>query len=303
MNGIIYKGVGGFYTVKTEAGALVECKPRGIFRKLGQKPLPGDRVRLAEEDGAAVIDEIAPRRNALARPPVANVDRLFIVASTASPAPSLLVIDKLCAYAIDREADPVLVVTKSDLAAPALLEEAYRSSGIPVLVANAGPGGEGEGLSALAAMLPGRFSVFCGNTGVGKSTLLNAMVPGLAREVGDISKKLGRGRHTTREVEIFELECPGGRALLADTPGFASFDLQQAAGLDGHGGPILADNLQLCFPEMKARIGQCRFSSCTHTGEAGCAVQAAVEAGGIAPGRYQSYLTLYGEAKQAENSY
>lgn len=297
MEGVIYKGIGGFYTVKTEGDALVECKPRGIFRKRGIKPLAGDKVRLAQEAGTFVIDEIHPRRNTLVRPPVANVDQLVIVASTAEPTPSLLVIDKLAALALDRECSPVLVVTKPDLASPEPLVEAYRTSGIPTLVVCAEAGAESldDGVEALRAMLAGKFSVLCGNSGVGKSTLLNAIAPGLERQVGEISQKLGRGRHTTREVEVFEVA--GG--LLADTPGFASFDMQDLR----HGGAILAENLQLCFPEIKACIGGCKFSGCAHVAETGCAVRAAVEAGQIAPGRYQSYVTLYNQAKEAESSY
>ncbi len=287
--GIIYKGIGGFYTVKTNDGRLLECRPRGIFRKRGEKPVAGDRVRLGQEAGTDTIDAILPRKNLLARPPVANVDQLFIIASTSQPVPSFLVLDKLSAYAIDQEAAPVLVITKPDLAASGPLEAAYASSGIPVVVAHAE---SGLGIAEITGMLAGKLSVFCGNSGVGKSTLLNAIAPGLGREVGDISRKLGRGRHTTREVEVFEVA--GG--LLADTPGFASFDLQQA-------GAILADNLQLDFPEIKSRIGQCKFSSCVHMAEAGCAVRKAVAAGEIAESRYQSYATLYKQAKAYEEQY
>jgi ribosome biogenesis GTPase len=211
------------------------------------------------------------------------------VASTAQPAPSFLVVDKMTAYAIDQEAQPVVVVSKPDLASPQDMQAAYAHSGIPLVVANALTG---EGVGQIKERLKGKFSVFCGNSGVGKSTLMNAIAPGLGREVGTISQKLGRGRHTTREVEVFEVED----GLLADTPGFASFDLQRA-------GAILSDNLQLCFPEIKSRIGQCKFSSCTHTNEVGCAVRAAVKSGGMAPSRYQSYVTLFEEARAAENQY
>lgn len=305
--GVIYKGVGGFYTVKTAGGALVECRARGVLRSRGQKPVAGDRVLLGHEAGTDYIDALLPRKNLLVRPPVANVDRLFIVASTVRPVPSFLVIDRLAAAAIDQEVEPVLVVSKPDLAPAEPLEEAYKSSGIPVLVVCAVAG---QGLEALRALLPGVFSVFCGNSGVGKSTLLNALLPGLCRQVGEISQKLGRGRHTTREVEVFEVDgaadgaaqsggvaaAAGAAGLVADTPGFASLDPRAA-------GPILAANLQLCFPEIKERVGQCRFSGCSHVAEAGCAVREAVAQGLMARSRYDSYVTMYSEAKQAEMTY
>ncbi len=300
IKGRIYKGVGGFYDVKTDNGELIQCKPRGIFRNRGIKPLAGDLVVLQQEAGTMFISEILPRKNALVRPPIANVDRLFIVASTALPQPSLLVLDKLMAYAINSEVQPVLVVSKPDLANPDELVQAYKTSGIDVIVAAAQQQDaphHTEGLQAIRELLASKLSVFCGNTGVGKSTLLNAIAPQITREVGDVSQKLGRGRHTTREVEIFEVE--GG--LLADTPGFASFDLQQAA--RSGSGAILADNLQLCFPEIKQLIGCCKFSGCTHISEVGCAVREALQQGHIAKGRYASYVTLYQEAKQTQNKY
>ena len=287
--GKIYKGIGGFYYVKTEDSRMVECKPRGIFRKQGQKPLAGDDVLLQQEAGTDYISEILPRRNALVRPPVANVNQLFIVASTTEPVPSFLVIDKLAASALAMEAQPVLVITKSDLESPHVLVEAYKTSGIATIVAGAG---QNQGLAEVEALLKGKLNVFCGNSGVGKSTLLNAIAPALGREVGEISQKLGRGRHTTREVEIFEI----GGGLVADTPGFASFDVQSA-------GAILPENMQLYFPEIKARIGRCKFSGCAHVADAGCAVLQAVMAGEISPSRHQSYVVLYNEAKQAEKTF
>ncbi len=288
QNGIIYKSVGGFYYVKTDDGSLVECKPRGLFRKTGLKPVAGDRVRLAEEGGAVTIDEVAPRKNLFVRPPLANLDLVFIVAATAQPVPSLLVIDKLSAAAVDQETQPVLLVTKGDLAGDEQLLAAYATAGFPAFAVNAATG---EGLPRLREMLAGGLAVFCGNSGVGKSTLLNALLPEAARETGEISKKLGRGRHTTREVEIFEVA--GG--LVADTPGFASFDLQRA----GPGG-ISADNIQFAFPDIAAHMPACKFSGCTHLVEKGCAVREALARGEVAPGRYQSYVTLYEQAKESE---
>ena len=211
----IVKGIGGFYYVKT-GGSLVECKPKGIFRKKRITPVAGDIVRLETDGGAPVIADILPRKNVFVRPPVANVDQFFIVVSTVQPVPSTLVIDKLSAIAVDKGAQPVLVITKTDLQDAQPLAACYAHSDIPVLCVNAGTG---EGLDAVRARLDGRLSVFCGNSGVGKSTLLSALLPGHELETGEISQKLGRGRHTTREVVLYE-SCGG---LVADTPGFAAW--------------------------------------------------------------------------------
>lgn len=279
--GYIAKGIGGFYYVRTAEG-LVECKARGIFRKRNISPVAGDRVRLSA-DGSA-IDEILPRKNVFARPPVANLDILFIVASTVQPVPSTLILDELTAAAVYKGVQPVLVITKADLSAADSLTEAYRLSTIPVILLHYD---SGEGLEQVRQMIRGHLCAFCGNSGVGKSTLLNALAPELRRETGSISQKLGRGRHTTREVEIFEV-C-GGR--IADTPGFASLDAQKIC-------RIPKEELQHAFPEFEPYFGQCRFTGCSHRTEIGCAVRAALKEGKISPTRYQSYLTMYEEASQ-----
>ena len=212
--GYITKGIGGFYYVNAEDRVL-ECKAKGIFRKKNITPVAGDKVVVEEEAGSWVIAEILPRKNVFVRPPIANLDVLFIVASTTQPTPSTLVLDKLSAIAVDKGVQPVLVITKSDLAGAEKLKNAYALSGLPVIVADHV---SGEGLGEIRGWIEGRLCAFCGNSGVGKSTLLNALLPALTRQTGAISQKLGRGRHTTREVEIFE--AFGG--LVADTPGFAS---------------------------------------------------------------------------------
>lgn len=285
VEGVIYKGVGGFYYVQGQNGVLYECRARGIFRNRGIKPVPGDRVTLLTEAGTVYIEEILPRKNVFVRPPVANVDVFFVLASTVQPAPSYFVIDKLTAVALENEAQPVIVVTKADLAAPDELLEVYAGSGIPIFVAS----GEGLNLDKIRGWVAGRLCIFCGNSGVGKSTLLNALLPAALRETGAISLKLGRGRHTTREVEIFEV----GGGLLADTPGFASFDVQRAS-------PIIKENLQFDFPEIESRMAQCRYTGCSHVAEDGCAVREAVAAGQMAQSRYESYVALYEGAKQAQ---
>ena len=281
----IVKGIGGFYYVKTADG-IVECRAKGIFRRRGVTPVAGDRVRLEHEAGTAVIAEILPRKNVFVRPPVANVDQFFIVASTVQPVPSTLVIDKLSAIAVDRGAQPVLVITKGDLYGADTLAQCYSTAGFPVLCVNAATG---EGLAPLRNMLAGKLSVFSGNSGVGKSTLLGALMPGCELETAEISQKLGRGRHTTREVVLYEAH--GG--LVADTPGFASLDMARAAA-------IPKENLELAFPDIARLFGQCRFTGCSHLSEVGCAVREAVHRGEIARTRYESYAALYEQAKEQE---
>ena len=281
----IVKGIGGFYYVKTADG-IVECRAKGIFRRRGVTPVAGDRVRLEHEAGTAVIAEILPRKNVFVRPPVANVDQFFIVASTVQPVPSTLVIDKLSAIAVDRGAQPVLGITKGDLYGADTLAQCYSTAGFPVLCVNAATG---EGLAPLRDMLAGKLSVFSGNSGVGKSTLLGALMPGCELETAEISQKLGRGRHTTREVVLYEAH--GG--LVADTPGFASLDMARAAA-------IPKENLELAFPDITRLFGQCRFTGCSHLSEVGCAVREAVHRGEIARTRYESYAALYEQAKEQE---
>ena len=281
MTGDITKGIGGFYYVKTSEG-IVECKPRGIFRKQKITPVAGDVVTLETENGAAVIAEIAPRKNVFVRPPVANLDVLFLVASTTQPTPSTLELDKLSAIAVDKGGQPVSVCTKGDLAEAEFLRSAYEKSTLPFIRIDYATG---EGLDDIKHWINGRLCAFCGNSGVGKSTLLNTLAPALHRETGQISQKLGRGRHTTREGEIFEI-C-GGR--LADTPGFASLEAQKLC-------RIPKDDLQHTFPEFGPYFGQCRFTGCSHRSETGCAVREAVEAGTISKTRYASYLAMYEEA-------
>lgn len=277
----IVKGIGGFYYVKTAAG-VVECRARGVFRKRGITPAAGDNVTLTP-DGAAIA-EILPRKNYFVRPPVANLDVLFVVAATTQPAPSTLILDQLLAAALYQNVQPVLIVTKADLAAADILCAAYQTSGIPLILLDYAAG---AGLDKVRAHIAGHLCAFCGNSGVGKSTLLNALAPELDRQTGAISQKLGRGRHTTREVEIFEI-C-GGR--IADTPGFASLDAERL----GH---IPKEELENTFPEFAPYREQCRFIGCSHRKEKGCAVRAAVEAGAITESRYQSYLAMYAAAEQ-----
>ena len=278
------RALGGFFYVKTDRDT-VECRARGVFRNREVSPLVGDFVTIERTgDTTGQVTAIAPRKNELIRPPVANIDQLVLVGSLCDPAPNLLVLDKLLAIAEQKSIEPLLVFTKTDLADAAPYEAIYRQAGFEVLcVCNR----TGDGTDAVREHLVGKLSVFVGNSGVGKSSLLNRIDPRLGLETGEISKKLGRGRHTTRHVQLYEL--PGG-GLVADTPGFSTVDVQKYE-------PILKDQLQYCFREFEPYLLKCRFTGCTHTAEKGCAVRAAVEEGAIGQTRYQNYLALYRDVK------
>ncbi len=281
--GLVLKGVGGLYTVAVD-GRTLDCRACGRFRRERITPLAGDRVTVEfQEDGSGFLTEILPRRNVLVRPPVANLDLLVIVASAAQPAPNTLVMDKLIAVAEKNEIEPVIVVNKTDLADARALEETYRQSGFPTFFLTAT---QPESVRPLQAFLRGKVSAFTGNSGVGKSSLLNCICPELALPTGEISQKLGRGRHTTRTAQLYPL-TEGG--YLVDTAGFSSLDMEQVE-------PILKDELPFCFREFADHFGKCRFTSCAHLKEVGCAVKAAVEAGEIARSRYESYVAMMEDA-------
>lgn len=284
--GYIKKGIGGFYYVQTQNG-LLECRAKGIFRKRRITPVAGDRVQVESEAGGNVIAAITQRKNVFVRPPIANLDVLFVVASTTQPAPSTLVLDKLTAIAVDKGVQPVMVFTKADLSSAGQLLAAYERSALPVILVDYATG---EGLEQIKGWIAGRLAAFCGNSGVGKSTLLNTLLPELGQQTGAISQKLGRGRHTTREVELFA--AFGG--LVADTPGFASLDTGRAC-------YIPKENLQYAFPEFAPYLGKCQFTGCAHRGEKNCAVQAALQRGELSQSRYASYAAMYDEVKDIKD--
>lgn len=287
LEGIILKGIGGFYYVEA-AGEIYECKARGLFRKAGVKPLAGDRVTISVNDRAEnTIELIHERSGEFVRPPVANVDRLFIVASVCEPKPVLLVIDRLTAIAVNKGVEPVVLFTKCDLGPADEYVEIYRKAGI---VSFAVCAETGEGVEQVRRELRGHISAFCGNTGVGKSTLLNAVDPSLSLKTGEISDKLGRGRHTTRQSELFKVE--GG--YVADTPGFSSFDLEETE-------IITKDDLPFAFPEFEPYIGKCKFSTCLHVKDKGCGIIEAVERGEIPVSRHESYCAMMEQAKNIKD--
>ena len=277
--GRIIKALSGFYYVQTENG-VVECRARGRFRKEGTSPLVGDRVRIVREQGKGTVDAILPRCNALIRPAVANVDVLVVLASCAIPQTEPFLIDRILTIAARQDVPCLVCVNKDDLAPAAPLTDIYRKAGIPTLVTSAATG---EGIEDLRVQIAGKFAVFTGNSGVGKSSVLNALAPELALPVGEVSQKLGRGRHTTRHIELFSL--PGG-TYIADTPGFSSFDTDR---MDA----IPKEELAQTFVEFLPYLGSCQVPDCAHRKEPGCAIRAAVEQNAIDKSRYESYLRLY----------
>lgn len=265
--GLIVRALSGFYYVKTGEGQEVECRARGLFRKQEISPCVGDRVELEETgEGKGQVVAILPRKNSLVRPPVANLDLLVLVVSSCEPLPNLLVLDKLLAIAECQNIPPAIVLTKSDLEDPSPVADIYRKVGYPVFVVSSETG---EGVEEVRAFLSGKLCAFTGNTGVGKSSLLNRIDPRLSIETAQISQKLGRGRHTTRHVQLYEQ--PGG-GYIADTPGFSAVDLERFQ-------VILKEDLELCFPEFEPYRTKWPVHRCSHTKEKGCAVLAAVEAG------------------------
>ena len=282
--GRIVRSISGFYDVQTP-DALVTCRARGILRKEGNSPLTGDLVEITLDRGKGMVERILPRKNSFIRPAVANVDALVVFAANVNPVTEPFLIDRVAAIAGDQEVSVILCVNKCDLDPALDLNRIYRNAGFPVICTSAETG---EGVEALRKLLEGKLTAFTGNSGVGKSSILNRLCPELALPTGEVSEKLGRGRHTTRHVELYRL---GEDTYVADTPGFSSFDTDQME-------VILKENLQYAFPDFGKYIGQCRFDDCSHRKEPGCAVREAFEAGQIEKTRYDSYLRLYEKASQ-----
>ncbi len=280
---LILKGIGGFYYVKTAYGIL-ECKAKGIFRKEKLTPTPGDSclIEQDEQNDINVISKILDRKNCFKRPPISNVDNLVVVVSTVEPLPNRLLIDKLVAVAEKKEIKPLIAVTKTDLKKDDDLINTYRLSGFLVFDIM----GETNSLETLKQHINTGVTMFEGNSGVGKSTLINSLCPTLSLETGETSKKLGRGKHTTRAVELF----PFLDGYLADTPGFSALEIEKLE-------PMKKNELCECFSDFKDYRDCCRFVGCSHTVEKGCAVLEALNNGKIQPTRHESYLSLYQSLK------
>lgn len=283
--GLILKALSGFYYVQC-GEELIECRARGVFRNRGQELYVGDTATIEMTDGGkGYVVEIAPRKNFLVRPPLANIDQLVMVISTCEPMPNLRVIDRLLAVAERKAIEPVLVFTKTDMADSKKIAAIYRLAGFQVLEASSATG---EGVPAVLEQLKGRISAFCGNSGVGKSSLLNCIDDRLAIPTAEISQKLGRGRHTTRHVELFALPDGG---YVADTPGFSSLEPERS------GEMVLKEELAEYFREFSPYTAKCRYTGCSHTCEKGCEVLAAVERGEVGKSRHDSYVDMWKDVK------
>ena len=278
--GIIVKALSGFYYVRTDEG-LLECKARGRFRLDGTSPLVGDRVQCSvDAAGRGRIDCVQERRNFFIRPAVANIDALIFVAANVNPVTDPYLIDRVSVIAEEADCELILCVNKTDLDPGAELEQIYRAAGYPVILTSADTG---RGVEELRQAIRGKVCAFTGNSGVGKSSLLNRLAPGLELKTAEVSDKLGRGKHTTRHVELFDL---GEDTWLADTPGYASFELEMMK-------IIPKEELAGDFRDFRPYLDGCRFLDCAHRKEPGCAVTEAVAQGRIAPSRYRSYERLY----------
>lgn len=285
MTGTIIKALSGFYYV--DVGAEQEpitCRGRGKLRHQKITPLVGDHVAITvTEDGTGMVDEVLPRSNQFQRPMVANMDQLVILASGAIPVTDPFLIDRMVSLAEYKGCQPIICFNKCDLEPATQLVGLYQKAGFQSFAISAQTG---EGLEQLLGVLDGKISAFTGNSGVGKSSVLNALCPQFGLKVGQVSEKLGRGRHTTRHVELFRV----GGGLVADTPGFSAFDVEQME-------LIPKEELANTFREFRPYLEQCRFVGCAHVKERGCAVREAVDNGAIAPSRYQSYVRLYDQVK------
>lgn len=279
-DGIISKALSGFYYVRSEDG-LLECKARGRFRLDGTSPLVGDRVRCSrDQNGKGRIDAVEPRRNWFIRPAVANIDAMVFVAANTNPVTDPFLVDRVSVIAAEADCQLILCINKADVDPGEELYNTFTAAGFPVVRTSAETG---QGMEALRTLIDGKICAFTGNSGVGKSSILNRLLPGAAIPTGAVSEKLGRGKHTTRHVELYAL---GGDTFVADTPGFASFDVEMMT-------PIPKEQLQYDFIDFAPYLGRCRFNDCAHLKEPGCAVTQALTQGELMPSRYRSYVRLY----------
>lgn len=286
MTGIIIRALSGFYDVDCGSGEETRCRARGKFRYTKESPLVGDRVEITPtEPGCGRLDKVLERRNAFERPAVANMDQMVIIISEAIPVTDPFLVDRIATLAELKNCEPVIVVNKCDLASGDTLYETYQKSGFKTLKVSAATG---EGIDQLAGLISGKVNVFTGNSGVGKSSILNALDPNVKIPTGEVSEKLGRGRHTTRHVELFRLSCG---AIVADTPGFSSFDTDCPELWDKEG-------LAKGFRDFRPYLDGCRFVGCAHVKEKGCTVIKARKNGEIVKSRHDSYIRLYEAAKE-----
>ena len=284
LKGRIIKSVGGIYEVETPDGNY-QCKARGVFRNKGISPYTGDFVRItAEENAEPIIEEIFPRKNELVRPPMANLDAVVLVVSACEPLPNAYVIDKLIAVFESKNIETILVFTKQDKSDSGELAKIYEQLGYRCFMVD---NMTASGTSEVKDYIDGKVATLIGNSGVGKSSLINCIFPELSQETGEISKKLGRGRHTTREVTLY----PFGNGYIADTPGFSTVEVNRYI-------DIPKEELKYCFREFAD--AECRFSNCVHLKETGCEIRQRLSDGKISKSRYESYERLYNELSASE---
>jgi len=289
-SGIIIKGIGGFYYVES-AGAIYECKARGIFRRRGLVPLAGDRVDFSLTDDrkkVGCIDNILPRQSLLARPTVANVNQVVVVISVKSPSPDFMLVDKLLITAGQKEINVVVCINKIDLDVDEEYKKiisSYEQTNYTFVLSSSKTD---LGLGQLKEALDNRISVFAGQSGVGKSTILNRIMSSNIMKTGEISERNDRGKHTTRHTELIKL---GTNGYVADTPGFSSFDISE----------MRYDELQLYYPEFREYLNSCKFARCSHISEPGCSIKEALGRRMINEGRYARYIELYNSLRQIKD--
>lgn len=284
ITGRIIQSISGFYYVEA-ADAVFECKAKGSFRRKNISPLVGDIVDIEINNDKGTVSKIYDRKNYLIRPPVANIDVLFIIASVENPRPNLYVIDKMSAFARFHNIEPVIVFSKCDLGDVSVFKSIYEKTDMKVLCCSAL---ENSGINDFNSIIKGKVCAFTGNSGVGKSSILNALMPELALETNTISNKLGRGRHTTRSVSLYRIN----EGYIADTPGFSSVDFENSTE------KIYKDELADCFTEFASFNNNCKFAvNCAHINDKGCCVVQAVKDGIIAKERHDSYVRMYEEVK------
>lgn len=293
IKGRIIKGLGGLYDILTEDEEIISCRARGVFRHKDMTPTVGDVVYVRREGEGMFIESIEDRLNDLIRPPLSNVDVMFITFAASKPEPSLLNIDKMCAICEHNDITPVIVVTKNDIAPDKAQEYAdiYKKAGYAAFsISLIDGGGTEEFVQYATQLLPGKCAAFAGASGVGKSTCINLLFPDLELKTSDISHKIQRGKHTTRHVELYQVNVGEGKALLADTPGFGLIDFVHFDFFD-------LENLAACFSEFYDYIGECKYTKCTHKKEEGCKIVEAVNRGEISRSRHESYVAIYDEFK------
>lgn len=284
MNGIIVKGIGGFYYVKSADGNIYECKARGVFRKEHITPTIGDRVEIEVKNSKGSITKIEERKSRMTRPSVANIDTLVIVAAAASPEPNLFLLDKMLINAHINDIEPIICINKSDITKREDIKEIYSKAGYTVIETSAA---DNIGTDELKAILKGKITAFAGLSGVGKSSILS-LITDSELETGSVSEKIQRGRHTTRHVELFDM---GDDTYVLDTPGFGSLEIER----------IKADELWEYFPEMREAQGKCRFRGCSHINEPDCAVKELLQSGELSEQRYESYKQIHEQLKQLKD--